>query len=101
MGESDTADRFGSHAAGAPTERGRRSHVAAGGSCGARLKTSIDDDPGLRAVRMPGRSVSAGHRRGARERRVAACVDARTLEKALRDGPRSCLRQCNRGSPRS
>ena len=58
-GKQDTADWLGGQNAGvAHAKRGWELHVAAGGSYGAPIYTSIDDDPIIRAVQAAGRALS-------------------------------------------
>ena len=67
FGKQDTADWLGGQTAGvAHAKRGWQLHVAAGGSYGAPIYASIDDDPTLRPVQTAGRTLSTGLGGGAR-----------------------------------
>ena len=100
-GKQDTADWLGGQNAGvAHAKRGWQLHVAAGGSYGAPIYASIDDDPTYEQYKQPGRAVSARLGSGAgpsARRRVRQLQDHR-LGAAGRLG--SYFWQHNWGSPK-
>ena len=80
-GKQDTADWLGGQNAGVlHAKRGWQLHVAAGGSYGAPIYASIDDDPSYEQYKEPGGALSARLGSGARpsaRRRVRQLQDHR------------------------
>lgn len=99
-GKAETADWLGGEAAGVQhAKRGWQLHVAAGGSYGAPIYASIDDDPTfeqykqLVAPYLRGWEAVLGHQR------VGVYANSKTIEWALQDGLGSWFWQHNWGSP--
>jgi Domain of unknown function (DUF1906) len=99
-GKQDTADWLGGQNAGvAHAKRGWQLHVGAGGSYGAPIYASIDDNPTyeqykqLVAPYLRGWEAVLGHQR------VGVYANSRTIEWALQDGLGSYFWQHNWGSP--
>ncbi|MDF2823429.1 MAG: hypothetical protein K0R68_837 [Mycobacterium sp.] len=99
-GKAETADWLGGEAAGVQhAKRGWQLHVAAGGSYGAPIYASIDDDPtpeqykALVAPYLRGWEAVLGHQR------VGVYGNSKTIEWALQDGLGSWFWQHNWGSP--
>ena len=100
FGKQDSADWLGGQDAGARhAQRGWQLHVAAGGSYGAPIYASIDDDPTpdqyrqLVAPYLRGWESVVGHQR------VGVYANAPTIERARQDGLGSYYWQHNWGSP--
>jgi hypothetical protein len=100
-GKQDTADWLGGQNAGVlHAKRGWQLHVAAGGSNGAPIYTSIDDDPtyeqykGQVAPYLRGWEAVLGHQR------VGVYANSKTIDWALQDGLGSYFWQHNWGSPK-
>lgn len=99
-GKQDTADWLAGQSAGvAHAKRGWELHVAAGGSYGAPIYASIDDDPTFEQYK---RQV-APHLRGWEavlgRQRVGVYANSKTIEWALQDGIGTYYWQHNWGSP--
>jgi len=100
FGKQDSADWLGGQDAGVRhAQRGRQLHVAAGGSYGAPIYASIDDNPTpdqyrqLVAPYLRGWESVVGHPR------VGVYANAPTIERARQDGLGSYYWQHNWGSP--
>lgn len=100
-GKQDTADWLGGQPAGIThAKRGWQLHLAAGGSYGAPIYASIDDDPTLEqytrqvAPYLRGWETVLGHQR------VGVYANAKTIEWAVQDGLGGYFWQHNWGSPR-
>ena len=100
FGKQETADWLGGQEAGVRHgQRGWQLHVAAGGSSGAPIYASIDDDPTpdqyhqLVAPYLRGWESVIGHQR------VGVYANAPTIEWARQDGLGSYYWQHNWGSP--
>jgi hypothetical protein len=100
FGKQDSADWLGGQDAGVRhAQRGRQLHVAAGGSYGAPIYASIDDNPTpdqyrqLVAPYLRGWESVVGHQR------VGVYANAPTIERARQDGLGSYYWQHNWGSP--
>jgi hypothetical protein len=101
FGKQDSADWLGGQDAGVRhAQRGWQLHVAAGGSYGAPIYASIDDNPSpdqyrqLVAPYLRGWESVVGHQR------VGVYANAPTIERARQDGLGSYYWQHNWGSPR-
>lgn len=101
FGKGDSADWHGGQQAGVGhAKRGWQLHVAAGGSYGAPIYASIDDDPSLDqyerqvAPYLRGWEAVLGHQR------VGIYANSRTIDWALRDGLGSYFWQHDWGSPK-
>lgn len=99
-GKQDTADWLGGHAAGVRhAQRGWQLHVAAGGSYGAPIYTSIDDNPTFEQYKrqvvpyLQGWEAVLGHNR------TGVYANSRTIEWAVQDGLGAWFWQHNWGSP--
>lgn len=99
-GKQDTADWLGGQPAGVRhAQRGWQLHVAAGGSYGAPIYASVDDDPTpqqyqqLIAPYLRGWESVLGHQR------VGVYANSKTIDWALHDGLGSYFWQHNWGSP--
>jgi hypothetical protein len=99
FGKKDTADWLGGQAAGVRhAQRGWQLHIAAGGSYGAPIYASIDDNPTsdqyrqLVAPYLRGWEAVLGHQR------VGVYANAPTIEWALQDGLGSYYWQHDWGS---
>ncbi|MGY1992357.1 hypothetical protein A5667_01015 [Mycolicibacterium fortuitum] len=99
-GKQDTADWLGGQNAGIQhAKRGWQLHSAAGGSVGAPIYASIDDDPSfdqykqLVAPYLRGWEAVLGHQR------VGVYANSKTIEWAVQDGLGSYFWQHNWGSP--
>jgi hypothetical protein len=99
FGKQDTADWHGGQAAGVRhAQRGWQLHIAAGGSYGAPIYASIDDNP----TREQYRQLVAPYLRGWEavlgHQRVGVYANAPTIEWAAQDGLSSYYWQHNWGS---
>lgn len=99
-GKQDTADWLGGQNAGvAHAKRGWQLHIAAGGSHGAPIYASIDDDPTYEqytqqvAPYLRGWEAVLGHQR------VGVYGNSKTIEWAIQDGLGAYFWQHNWGSP--
>ncbi len=99
-GKQETADWLGGQNAGIQhAKRGWQLHSAAGGSVGAPIYASIDDDPSfdqykqLVAPYLRGWEAVLGHQR------VGVYANSKTIEWAVQDGLGSYFWQHNWGSP--
>jgi hypothetical protein len=100
FGKQNSADWLGGQDAGVRhAQRGWQLHVAAGGSYGAPIYASIDDNPSpdqyrqLVAPYLRGWESAVGHQR------VGVYANAPTIERARQDGLGSYYWQHNWGSP--
>ncbi|MCP9273366.1 DUF1906 domain-containing protein [Mycolicibacterium arenosum] len=100
-GKQDTADWLGGHSAGvAHAKRGWALHVAAGGSYGAPIYTSIDDDPSLKQYREQVAPYLRGWESVLGHQRVGVYANSKTIEWAAQDGLGAYFWQHNWGSPK-
>ena len=89
------------------SERGRRHakrgwqlHVAAGGSYGAPIYASIDDDPTPEQYKSRSRRICAAGKSVLGHQRVGVYANSKTIDWALQDGLGSYFWQHNWGSPK-
>lgn len=100
-GKQDTADWLGGHAAGIQhAKRGWALHVAAGGSYGAPIYTSIDDDPSYDQYKQQVAPYLKAWEAVLGHRRVGVYANSKTIDWALQDGLGSYFWQHNWGSPK-
>jgi Domain of unknown function (DUF1906)/TAT (twin-arginine translocation) pathway signal sequence len=99
-GKQDTADWLGGQNAGvAHAKRGWQLHVAAGGSYGAPIYASIDDDPTYEQYKQQVAPYLKGWEAVLGRQRVGVYANSKTIEWALQDGLGSYYWQHNWGSP--
>ena len=99
-GKQDTADWLGGQTAGVThAKRGWALHVAAGGSYGAPIYTSIDDNPSLEQYRTQVAPYLRGWEAVLGRQRVGVYANAQTIEWAVQDGLGAYYWQHNWGSP--
>lgn len=99
-GKQDTADWLGGENAGvAHAKRGWQLHVAAGGSFGAPIYTSIDDDPTFEQYKQQVAPYLRGWEAVLGHQRVGVYANSKTIEWALQDGLGAYFWQHNWGSP--
>ncbi|MGV0794139.1 DUF1906 domain-containing protein [Mycolicibacterium sp. XJ1819] len=99
-GKQDTADWLGGHDAGvAHAKRGWQLHVAAGGSYGAPIYTSIDDNPTYEQYKRQVAPYLRGWEAVLGHQRVGVYANSKTIEWALQDGLGAYFWQHNWGSP--
>ncbi|WP_255605865.1 DUF1906 domain-containing protein [Mycolicibacterium xanthum] len=99
-GKQDTADWLAGEQAGIQhAKRGWQLHVAAGGSHGAPIYASIDDDPGFDQYKRQVAPYLRGWERVLGHQRVGVYANSKTIEWALQDGLGSYFWQHNWGSP--
>lgn len=100
-GKQDTADWLGGHTAGVThAKRGWALHVAAGGSYGAPIYTSIDDNPTAEQYKKQVAPYLRGWEAVLGHQRVGVYANAQTIDWALQDGLGSYFWQHNWGSPK-
>ncbi|CAN5577807.1 DUF1906 domain-containing protein [soil metagenome] len=100
-GKEGTADWLGGQAAGvAHAKRGWALHVAAGGSYGAPIYTSIDDDPSLDQYKQQVAPYLRGWETVLGHQRVGVYANSKTIDWALQDGLGAYFWQHNWGSPK-
>jgi hypothetical protein len=100
-GKQDTADWLGGQNAGIQhAKRGWQLHVAAGGSYGAPIYASIDDDPTYDQYKQQVAPYLRGWESVLGHRRVGVYANAKTIDWALQDGLGSYFWQHNWGSPK-
>ena len=100
FGKQDTADWLGGQAAGvAHAKRGWQLHVAAGGSYGAPIYASIDDDPTSDQYKLQVAPYLRGWESVLGHQRVGVYANSKTIDWALQDGLGSYFWQHNWGSP--
>jgi hypothetical protein len=99
-GKAETADWLGGEAAGVQhAQRGWQLHVAAGGSYGAPIYASIDDDPTFEQYKAQVAPYIRGWEAVLGRQRVGLYANSKTIEWALQDGLGSWFWQHNWGSP--
>lgn len=99
-GKQDTADWLGGHNAGVQhAKRGWQLHVAAGGSHGAPIYASIDDDPSFEQYKQQVAPYLRGWEAVLGHQRVGVYANSKTIEWALQDGLGAYFWQHNWGSP--
>ena len=99
-GKQDTADWLGGQNAGvAHAKRGWQLHVAAGGSYGSPIYTSIDDDPSFEQYEQQVAPYLRGWEAVLGHQRVGVYANSKTIEWALQDGLGAYFWQHNWGSP--
>jgi hypothetical protein len=99
-GKQDTADWLGGQNAGvAHAKRGWQLHVAAGGSHGAPIYASIDDDPSYEQYKQQVAPFLRGWEAVLGKQRVGVYANSKTIEWAVQDGLGSYFWQHNWGSP--
>jgi hypothetical protein len=99
-GKQDTADWLGGQNAGAQhAKRGWQLHVAAGGSYGAPIYASIDDDPSFDQYKQQVAPYLKAWQSVLGRQRVGVYANSKTIEWAVQDGIGSYFWQHNWGSP--
>ena len=100
FGKQDTADWLGGQNAGvAHAKRGWELHVAAGGSYGAPIYTSIDDDPTYEQYKQQVAPYLRGWEAVLGHQRTGVYANSKTIEWAAQDGLGAWYWQHNWGSP--
>jgi hypothetical protein len=100
FGKQDSADWLGGQDAGVRhAQRGWQLHVAAGGSYGAPIYASIDDNPTPDQYRQLVAPYLRGWESVVGPQRVGVYANAPTIERARQDGLGSYYWQHNWGSP--
>jgi Domain of unknown function (DUF1906) len=99
-GKQDTADWLGGQNAGvAHAKRGWQLHVAAGGSYGAPIYASIDDDPSYDQYKQQVAPYLRGWEAVLGHQRVGVYANSKTIEWAIQEGLGAYFWQHNWGSP--
>jgi hypothetical protein len=99
-GKEATADWLGGQPAGVKhAQRGWQLHVGAGGSYGAPIYASIDDDPTPQQYREQVAPYLRGWESVLGHQRVGVYANSKTIDWALQDGLGSYFWQHNWGSP--
>jgi Domain of unknown function (DUF1906) len=99
-GKQDTADWLGGQPAGVKhAQRGWQLHLAAGGSYGAPIYASIDDDPTFDQYKQQVAPYLRGWESVLGHQRVGVYANSKTIDWALQDGLGSYFWQHNWGSP--
>jgi hypothetical protein len=99
-GKQDTADWLGGQNAGvAHAKRGWQLHVAAGGSYGAPIYASIDDDPTYDQYKQQVAPYLRGWEAVLGHQRVGVYANSKTIEWAIQEGLGAYFWQHNWGSP--
>lgn len=99
-GKQDSADWLAGEPAGIRhARRGWQLHVAAGGSYGAPIYTSIDDNPSYEQYKRQVAPYLRGWERVLGHQRVGVYANSKTIEWALQDGLGAYFWQHNWGSP--
>ncbi|KUI29052.1 hypothetical protein AU194_03345 [Mycobacterium sp. GA-2829] len=100
FGKADTADWLGGQSAGVQhAKRGWELHVAAGGSFGAPIYASIDDDPSFEQYKAQVAPYLKGWEAVLGHQRVGIYANSKTIEWAIQDGLGAYFWQHNWGSP--
>jgi hypothetical protein len=100
FGKQDSADWLGGQGAGVQhAKRGWQLHVAAGGSYGAPIYASIDDDPSFEQYKRQVAPYLQGWEAVLGHQRVGVYANSKTIDWALQDGLGSYFWQHNWGSP--
>jgi hypothetical protein len=100
-GKQDTADWLGGQNAGVQhAKRGWQLHVAAGGSYGAPIYASIDDDPSYDQYKQQVVPYLKAWESVLGRQRVGVYANSKTIEWALQDGIGAYFWQHNWGSPK-
>ncbi|MEN3219332.1 DUF1906 domain-containing protein [Mycolicibacterium porcinum] len=100
FGKADTADWLGGQNAGIQhAKRGWQLHTAAGGSVGAPVYASIDDDPSFEQYKRQVAPYLRGWESVLGHQRVGVYANSKTIEWAVQDGLGSYFWQHNWGSP--
>src|SRR6478609_4568498 len=101
FGKEDSADWLGGQAAGIQhAKRGWQLHVAAGGSFGAPIYASIDDDPSPEQYKQQVAPYLRAWESVLGHQRVGVYANSKTIDWALQDGLGSYFWQHNWGSPK-
>ena len=99
-GKQNTADWLGGQNAGvAHAKRGWQLHVAAGGSYGAPIYASIDDDPTYEQYKAQVAPYLRGWEAVLGRQRVGVYANSKTIEWAVQEGLGTYFWQHNWGSP--
>lgn len=99
-GKEATADWLGGQAAGVQhAQRGWQLHLAAGGTYGAPIYASIDDDPTYDQYKRQVAPYLRGWESVLGHQRVGVYANSKTIDWALQDGLGSYFWQHNWGSP--
>ncbi len=99
-GKQDSADWLGGQNAGvAHAKRGWQLHVAAGGSYGAPIYASIDDDPTYDQYKQQVAPYLRGWEAVLGHQRVGVYANSKTIEWAVQEGLGAYFWQHNWGSP--
>jgi hypothetical protein len=99
-GKAESADWLGGEAAGVQhAKRGWQLHVAAGGSYGAPIYASIDDDPSYEQYKAQVAPYLRAWEAVLGHQRVGVYANSKTIEWALQDGLGTWFWQHNWGSP--
>lgn len=100
FGKADTADWLGGQSAGVQhAKRGWELHVAAGGSYGAPIYASIDDDPTFEQYKAQVAPYLKGWEAVLGHQRVGVYANSKTIEWAIQDNLGAYFWQHNWGSP--
>jgi hypothetical protein len=100
-GKQDTADWLGGQNAGVfHAKRGWALHVAAGGSYGAPVYASIDDDPTITQYKQQVAPYLRGWEAVLGHQRVGVYANSKTIDWALQDGLGSYFWQHDWGTPK-
>ena len=100
-GKQDTADWLGGQNAGVRhAKRGWQLHVAAGGSYGAPIYASIDDDPSFDQYKQQVVPYLKAWESVLGRQRVGVYANSKTIDWALQDGIGAYFWQHNWGSPK-
>jgi hypothetical protein len=100
-GKQETADWLGGQPAGiAHAKRGWELHIAAGGSHGAPIYASIDDNPSFDQYKQQVAPYLKGWEEVLGPQRVGVYANSKTIDWALQDGLGSYYWQHNWGSPK-
>jgi Domain of unknown function (DUF1906) len=101
FGKQDTADWLGGQDAGVRhAQRGWQLHLAAGGSYGAPIYASIDDDPTPDQYKRQVAPYLRGWESVLGHQRVGVYANSKAIDWALQDGLGSYFWQHNWGSPK-
>lgn len=99
-GKQETADWLGGQPAGVQhAQRGWQLHIAAGGSVGAPIYASIDDDPSVEQYKQQVAPYLRGWEQVIGHQRTGLYANSKTIDWALQDGLCSYFWQHNWGSP--
>jgi hypothetical protein len=100
FGKQDSADWLGGQNAGVlHAKRGWQLHVAAGGSYGAPIYASIDDDPSVDQYKLQVAPYLRAWEAVLGHQRVGVYANSKTIDWALQDGLGAYFWQHNWGSP--